>query len=104
MAKLTIEQKQELKKWEKNLRIWFILTMIYLFVIFPFIFLSIDNFFQKREGIFYVVLIAPLLFLWFFSLYVRHLKRCPNCKARIGGWNRIISLPDKCYNCGVSFK
>lgn len=100
MAQLTPEQKQNLKEWGRSLKIWFVVIMAWIFIISPTVFFV----FKNKFWIIWFATEIIFIFLFIGVLVLRHHKKCPNCKARIGGWNKIISLPDTCYKCGVSFK
>jgi len=106
MPELTLEQKQDLKKWEKRLQIsaLIILPWIFIFVIIVLVVSLILH--NKGLANIIVYINVGIMIIWYvIVMYIRYYnKRCPNCGYPIGGWCGIRSLPDSCYRCGVKFK
>lgn len=101
MADLSTEQKRELRRWERQMK----LTFAVAFVVF-FLFVGFDLLVQDVPLLVYVYLMGvALAVLW--GAYVRTHQKCPNCGSRIGSWfglSAYLGLPDLCKNCGVSFR
>jgi hypothetical protein len=99
MPELKREQKEDLKNWEKKLRTWFTVLMVWAFLMaFSAILLA-----KIFGNIVWYVNAGVTAVLFIIALYVRHYKRCPNCNTRIACGYRIIAMPEKCCNCGVKF-
>lgn len=101
MPELTTEQKRELKRWERRMRLAAAVagTIFFLFVVFGWLT-------REVAAVVYVYLaLIALALLW--GAHVRFAERCPNCGARIGAWFGVqayIGLPRNCRQCGVTFQ
>lgn len=107
MPELTEKQKEDLKNWEKNLRISFAAIMGWIFVVTPTSLLLLSKIFKvtSTPNIKIVSFINALIIitLWVMGMRMRY-KKCPSCHCLIKGFFNLISLPDKCDRCGVKFK
>lgn len=101
MPELTPEQKMELRRWERQMK----LTFVVAWVVF-FLFVGFDLLVQDVPLLVYFYLVGvALAVLW--GAYVRTSQRCPRCGSRIGSWFGLLAyfgLPPNCKQCGVSFQ
>ena len=100
MSELTQQQKKELKRWERQMR----LVGATIATIF-FLFLAFGTIVQDVASIVYAyLLLFGAAILW--GAYVRRSLRCPSCASRVGSWwgfHTYFGLPPKCRQCGVAF-
>ena len=101
MAELTAEQKRELRRWERRMRLAsaVIGTIFFLFLLFGFLAQDIGS-----VAYAYLLLFAAAV-LW--GAHVRYGLRCPACGSRVGSGRGLLSyfgLPPGCKHCGAAFE
>ncbi len=100
MIELTTEQKEDLKRWEKQLHLISEIFIVWGCIMIPLLLFLSDVY---GDGVWYINA-GIVVVLSVVALYIRHHKKCPNCKTIISSGYRIISLPEKCNKCGIKFK
>ncbi|MFH1428758.1 MAG: hypothetical protein ABIH39_03335 [Candidatus Margulisiibacteriota bacterium] len=94
---LTKAQLAQLKKWQKNMIIYFIAFLSGLGLL---LLVGLTIGFSKSAET--ILTIAWVIFL-LSGVYIQFAEKCPRCGYRIGFQSRLI-LPPKCAKCGVSYK